>query len=192
MNNLFKSNSRFDVLNDEKKEPKKEMPRQRDSSFKKTAKMEEIKTTEIKTNGFSEKNSIKLDDLFSFPDLIADKKELIHPEEEDKKSFMDIVQIQKKEKEVEDLEQLPKGWIMLKKGKPSYTKEQSCEMEIDSNRVFNRLVESYEKWKAEYIENWGIDEYEREYRFPNYDYHSFDLWDSENEYEFGEESDDYE
>ena len=61
MNNLFKSNSRFDVLNDEKKEPKKEMPRQRDSSFKKTAKMEEIKTTEIKTNGFSEKNSIKLD-----------------------------------------------------------------------------------------------------------------------------------
>jgi hypothetical protein len=192
MNNLFKSNSRFDILNHEKKEPKKEVSSQRDSSIKKIE-----KKTQIKTNGFGKNFSIQLDDLSCFPDLIIDKKEqqqLSLHTEEDKKSFMDIVQIQKKEEdEKSDKEFLPEGWIVLKKGQQyeqEITKEDTY---IDPNVVFNRLVECYEKWKSDYIENWGIEEYEREYRFPNYDYHSFDQWDSEEDCELGEESnDDYE
>ena len=183
MNNHFKTNSRFDILNEEQKEPKKEMVIVPRGSFVK-------KTIEMKpnANGFSKISSIKFDDLSSFPDLIVNKKEEKSKLSEEKISFTNIVQIQKKEEE-EDLEQLPEGWIVLKKGK-QYKPSVEEEKPIDPNVIFNKLVNSHEKWKEEYIENWGIDEYEREYRFPNYVYDSFNQWESEDEYEFGEQSND--
>jgi hypothetical protein len=187
MNNHFKTNSRFDILNEEQKEPKKEVVSLRGTPTPIVKKREEMKTTEIKPNGFSKIYSIKLDDLSSFPDLIVvNKKEQKTNLSEEKISFTDIVQIEKKEEE-EDLEKLPEGWIVLKKGK-RYKPLPKEEKPIDPNVVFNKLVDSYEKWKAEYIENWGIEEYEREYRFPNYVYDSFHEWDSEDECEFWEQS----
>lgn len=188
MNNYFKTNSRFEILNDEQRKVKKELvvvPKG-GSFVKKTT---EIKTTEMKPNGFSKNSSIKLDDLSSFPDLIVNKKEeksITHTEE--KISFTNIVQTQKKEEE-EDLEQLPEGWIVLKKGK-QYKPPVVEEKPIDPNVIFNKLVNSHEKWKEEYIENWGQDEYEREYRFPNYVYDSFNQWESEDEHELGQQSND--
>ena len=43
--------------------------------------------------------------------------------------------------------------------------------------IMARLAEIYDTWKEEYIETWGIEDYERNYRFPNYDYEYFDKLD---------------
>jgi hypothetical protein len=43
--------------------------------------------------------------------------------------------------------------------------------------IMGRLVELYETWKKNYIETWGEEDYERNYRFPNYDYEYFDKLD---------------
>jgi hypothetical protein len=43
--------------------------------------------------------------------------------------------------------------------------------------TFKKLAELYEEHKREYIELWGYDEWERMYRFPNYDYEYFDKLD---------------
>jgi len=44
-------------------------------------------------------------------------------------------------------------------------------------KVFDQLVFLHEKRTAEYINNWGEDEWERTFLFPNYDYHYFDKLD---------------
>jgi hypothetical protein len=43
--------------------------------------------------------------------------------------------------------------------------------------IMNKLVELYETWKANYIHLWGYDDYENNYKFPNYDYEYFDKLD---------------
>jgi hypothetical protein len=43
--------------------------------------------------------------------------------------------------------------------------------------IMGRLAEMYETWKEYYIETWGYEDYERNYRFHNYDYEYFDKLD---------------
>jgi len=43
--------------------------------------------------------------------------------------------------------------------------------------IMNCLAEKYDKWKAEYIREYGIDYYEHYFRFPGYDYEYFDKLD---------------
>lgn len=167
MNNL-KMNSRFEVLNTEKKEPKKREPEINKKEIKKTNQF-------IKNNVYPPK-VIAIDDLSSFPDLISSNKKEDVSDKIEQKSFMDIVQYQKEEEKVEDdEEQLPEGWIVLKKGKP-YIKKAELKKEefVDPNIIFNRLVDSHEKWKSDYIKTWGIEAYERECLFHNYDEYSYD------------------
>lgn len=49
--------------------------------------------------------------------------------------------------------------------------------------IMKALADKYEKWKAEYIRDYGIDDYEHNFRFPGYDYEYFDkldeAWDLE-------------
>ena len=49
--------------------------------------------------------------------------------------------------------------------------------------IMKVLADKYEKWKDEYIRDYGIDDYEEKYRFPGYDYEYFDkldeAWDLE-------------
>jgi hypothetical protein len=55
----------------------------------------------------------------------------------------------------------------------------------------------YEKRKSEYIDNWGEDEWEQMFTFPNYDYHYFDkldeIYEKNNvEYDYEYENEEYE
>jgi hypothetical protein len=43
--------------------------------------------------------------------------------------------------------------------------------------IMKALAEKYDKWKADYIRDYGIDEYEHLFRFPGYDYEYFDKLD---------------
>lgn len=79
------------------------------------------------------------------------------------------------------------GWITLKKSIPYSTtiipKSKSISIPIpkkeeelvDPRIVFEKLTKIYEKWKKNYIELWGYDDYEKYYRFPNYDYSHLEL-----------------
>ena len=49
--------------------------------------------------------------------------------------------------------------------------------------IFTALNTNYERWKADYIKEYGEDYYERYYRFPNYDYEYFDKLDEKYERE---------
>jgi len=48
--------------------------------------------------------------------------------------------------------------------------------------VLEKLEERYESWKEMYIESYGEEEYEKYYKFPNYDYYYFDRLDEVEEY----------
>ena len=58
----------------------------------------------------------------------------------------------------------------------------NLELEVDFtpqeiSNVMDKIVEKYIKWKEDYIEMWGYDEYEKNYIFINYDYEYFDKLD---------------
>lgn len=172
MNNL-KMNSRFEVLNTEKKESNKKREPEANKRRETEVNKEEIKNTnQFVKNSVPPPKVIAINDLSCFPDLISTNKKENLSDKIEQKSFMDIVQYQKEEEKVEDdEEQLPEGWIVLKKGKPYIKKQELKEEEfVDPNIIFNRLVDSHEKWKLDYIENWGIESYERECLFYDYDY----------------------
>jgi hypothetical protein len=79
------------------------------------------------------------------------------------------------------------GWDIL--GDQKKNAEQIIGLGIRRRRdaspseIFAALNNNYERWKAEYIEEYGEDYYERYYRFPNYDYEYFDKLDEKYEYE---------
>jgi hypothetical protein len=55
----------------------------------------------------------------------------------------------------------------------------SCEEDNNPNKVLDSLVNLYEIRKDKYIELWGDYEYEKVFKFPNYDYEYFNRLDQE-------------
>lgn len=140
-----------------------------------------------KNNYFIEKNKSKKigEKIFvlkenMFPELNA-KEETINNPSSTLNSTNDFsLLFKKKNQEEKDLNLNPpeekEGWITIKKGEPYIPKkeknllEQEENQKVDPYKVFEKLTNIYEKWKKNYIEQWGYDEYEKYYRFPNYDY----------------------
>ena len=89
--------------------------------------------------------------------------------------------------------QYKKGWVVIREYKKKTVeseeakKSETKEEEIKDNYIkntknaFKKIVKNYELWKMEYIENWGPDDYEYNYRFPNHDYDYFDKLDEEDQ-----------
>lgn len=103
--------------------------------------------------------------------------------------------------EIEDIqpnlnEQLSDDWIKLGRNleenrRNLKAKQEEDEAIINQNQNFiTQLNELYIKWFDNYILNWGYEEYESNYCFPNYDYDYFDKLDLELEYESKSSSDD--
>lgn len=104
-----------------------------------------------------------------------------------------------------DYKNLLPGWSIIKKDidknnitiKTKPLKESILEKNNDNNfQLLNALVELHENRTSEYIENWDYDEWEKMFKFPNYDYNYFDkldeLYYAELESEFSEgDEDDY-
>jgi hypothetical protein len=104
-----------------------------------------------------------------------------------------------------DYKNLLPGWSIIKKDidknnitiKTKPLKESILEKNNDNNfQLLNALVELHENRTSEYIENWDYDEWEKMFKFPNYDYTYFDkldeLYYAELESEFSEgDEDDY-
>lgn len=86
-------------------------------------------------------------------------------------------------------EQVKPGWVMYKKDVKSnksicvygekINDESNDNEENNCMDVLNSLVTLHEKRMSEYKEMWGEEDYERTFRFPNYDYEYFDKLDDE-------------
>ncbi len=103
-----------------------------------------------------------------------------------------------------DYKNLLPGWSIIKKDidknnitiKTKPLKESILEKNNDNNfQLLNALVELHENRTSEYIENWDYDEWEKMFKFPNYDYNYFDKLDElyyaemESEFSDGDEDD---
>lgn len=100
---------------------------------------------------------------------------------------------------------LPDGWVEItaknREISYSYGKNMKIEKEVCLFDVCKELAYKYEKWENDYIDTWGNDEYEKMYKFPNYDYGYFDRLDEkamdesetedENDEEYIDAYDDY-
>jgi hypothetical protein len=85
---------------------------------------------------------------------------------------------------------VPPGWVCIKYDKTSnqevwdygdnknnsFNREEIIEQENPID-VFQRLVDLHRNRKYDYINKWGMDEYDQMFQFQNYDYKYFDKLD---------------
>jgi len=143
---------------------------------------------EFNINDFPELNPIKkefkINNKIDFLSIIKTRENEENKENEENEEDID-----------EDYINLKPGWTLLRrdkttcktiiKHKPIYNNINETiinkvfdktEQEITYD-IFKRLAELYEERTNEYIELWGYDEWEKRFRFPNYDYNYFDKLD---------------
>jgi hypothetical protein len=140
-----------------------------------------------------EKDRIKRESLTintnNFPELVADFKEdnIIN----DSKSYIAKLTQQNSviDKIDQDLVDLKPGWVLLKKNsltgktvvkkhpEKNVIKEEEVkysetnveeEQKYDEKDIFDSLIELHEKRRQEYIDNYGYEEWERKFKFPNW------------------------
>jgi len=146
---------------------------ERESEIKAQRELEEREKDRIR------QESLKID---NFPDLV------IAPKKENNEDIPKISYIEKLKKEEEinnnidnDLENLKPGWVLLKrdpltgrtiiKNHPETSIEEKKEEKKDKEigiDILNALVELYKKRTDEYIDNYGYDEWERMFKFPDW------------------------
>jgi len=184
--NIFKTNSRFDVLKEYYTNVKKKQLKTQ--SYKEEKK---INKKIEKTNNFNNQK-INLVEA-NFPKLTTN---IIKPQEttkqETKLNFIDKLNTAKEIKLTlnETDEQVKPGWVKLEKnkitkkvtikyGKKTYTSYD--EKVITPTDVLYKLIMLHEQRKNDYIRDWGEESYEKTFKFINYDYDYFDNLDEEYE-----------
>jgi len=142
----------------------------------------------------------------NFPELVNNsskqsnvKQSNIITEVNKKPSFLDKINTEKVNIEKDELinshVKLQDGWVEFKRDRSNgkiitnYSKKVISDTSSFYN-VLERLVSLQEKRKQEYIKNWGEDEYEKMFIFPNYEYGYFDRLDEE-EYEKNNQENSY-
>jgi hypothetical protein len=137
----------------------------------------------------------------NFPDLI-EKKTKKNNTEKPVISYREKALIVKKETELPDEIVVEPGWVEIKRdpnnirkliytyGESTYKSDLELEADLQikdknksENQVLDALVNLHKKRTAEYIDMWGYDNWEKMFRFPNYDYNYFNRLDEEEEEE---------
>jgi hypothetical protein len=196
MNNFFKQNSRFSSLIEENNDYKQiNKPREfkEDKEFKEYKEVNKFKQFDNNKTVIRKTLEITED---NFPELSTSKKYQENSKHINS-SFLDKVNTKKKEECEEGVLKEPKiedGWVEFKydiktrKVIKNYSKNiLKNNMLNNSNNinfytVLDHLVGLHKKRTEEYINNWGEDEYEKQFIFPNYEYGYFDILDAK-EYE---------
>jgi hypothetical protein len=136
----------------------------------------------------------------SFPELISMTKNLTKEPNNNMPSFLEKItmEVEKKQEDKSEkqllTETLKPGWTMFTYDKETnktsviekriIRNEEKILNELDIRyNVFGALANLHENRRQEYIDNWGEDEYEKMFIFPNYDYHYFDKLDEKYEEE---------
>jgi hypothetical protein len=132
----------------------------------------------------------------SFPELstkVKNKKpnEIINIKKEinfiDKVNFEKVVIPQKKNNSNELNEDIEPGWVEIsfnpktreftRRYNLSYIQKNNIVKSTNENKALNALIETHKKRTQEYINMWGYEEWEKMFRFPDYDYEYFDRLD---------------
>ena len=212
-NNAFKqnTNSRFSSLKDEittdtkqnnnkdvRNSAKQEIPRQsiydqpRSNAFQRpTTFRDRIQNEKEKLEKEKQRKQLELEksltDSNSFPELIPTQAVKVGQARE--MNYIDKV-TWVKEEVVENNEDdwLPVGFEKLEDNKND-VKCHSRAGPVDPAKVLKKLVDLYENWKRDYINTWGLDDYESRYLFPNYDYEYMDKLDEKHEYDMLKQED---
>lgn len=180
MSNIFKSNSRFSALLDDKNDFKKEKEKQRKNEIK-----SEKKETRFKRSDEKEILNIDILSLNNFPELISSVKK--NDNKEQNQTFSTYMDALKKKEEVKDiiddpdLVNLEPGWLLMKKdpqtrntimkygiGTVFYEEPKRTEKEIILD-IVDTLVELHENRTEEYIELNGYDVWEKMFKYPNWE-----------------------
>jgi len=201
MSNTFKQNSRFSALiDDNAAPPKNEKPKPRgdysDRPQRNRYTDKYSSKDQFDRNGQNQESRIKANAALqleltdeNFPSIMPPttnkvKTDLIYTE-----LFTSLSNTQPTKVVVDaNIETLPPGWVSLKKDPASNkiiwreNKSKNADpVEKSENELateaLDALVELYDMRDEEYIDTWGYEDWERTFRFPNYDYEYFDRLD---------------
>ena len=164
----------FRPLDDKEKERRR---LKRETDIKEQRKYEEEKREKIK------QESLKINTV-NFPELVVDlKKDKIVSNNESYINKLKKEEIIINDEKDEDLADLLPGWVLYKKdtstGKTIIKKHEDkninileLENKIEEDNEYvdmiNSLVNIHEKRKQQFIENYGYDEWEKLFKFPNW------------------------
>jgi hypothetical protein len=118
-------------------------------------------------------------DVNSFPILASNTETKTETETEPEKQKSQSNYADKVKWMPEQVEDKLKGLCLIGNDDDAANQNRRCRQPISAppHVIMNKLVELYETWKANYIQLWGYDDYENNYKFPNYDYEYFDKLD---------------
>lgn len=190
-------NSRFAALIEEpvekKKVPQPPLPQRTHNQFRDNRheykRENRTNYSSFKSQEQNVKKSVKIsiDDLEMFPTL---GNLNIQPKDTTNDiTFMDKLKTVHEQIEDNNPDILRDGWISLRRDENNeiiYDNnkfQNNDDDDLDWETISKKLNENYEQWKQKYINTWGHDEFEKMYKFPNYDYYYFDKLDEEYEKE---------
>ena len=201
MSNTFKQNSRFSALiDDNAAPPKNEKPNPRgdysDRPQRNRYTDKYSSKDQFDRNGQNQDSRIKANAALqleltdeNFPSIMPPTTNKVKTDLNYTELFTSLSNTQPTKVVVDaNIETLPPGWVSLKKD-PASNKiiwrenksKHADPVEKSENELateaLDALVELYDMRDEEYIDTWGYEDWERTFRFPNYDYEYFDRLD---------------
>jgi len=198
MSNTFKHNTRFSSLLDDKqsKNTKEKLENKTYNNEFKSINFEKNRLEQVikehKNENAAIKNTIdnNVNKVFN---TINDFPELVAPTKKTNDTNLNFLKVFNEESKTysdtnPELDKLKPGYVLIKRNlKTNETiilskalidnpPKKKSEQELE-NELREKLANRYEERKQEYIDNWGYDEWEKMFRFPNYDYEYFDKLD---------------
>ena len=201
MSNTFKQNSRFSALiDDNAAPPKNEKPNPRgdysDRPQRNRYTDKYSSKDQFDRNGQNQESRIKANAALqleltdeNFPSIMPPTTNKVKTDLNYTELFTSLSNNQPTKVVVDaNIETLPPGWVSLKKDPASNkiiwreNKSKNADpVEKSENELateaLDALVELYDMRDEEYIDTWGYEDWERTFRFPNYDYEYFDRLD---------------
>jgi len=201
MSNTFKQNSRFSALIDDNAAlPKNEKPKPRgdysDRPQRNRYTDKYSSKDQFDRNGQNQESRIKANAALqleltdeNFPSIMPPTTNKVKTDLNYTELFTSLSNTQPTKVVVDaNIETLPPGWVSLKKDPASNkiiwreNKSKNADpVEKSENELateaLDALVELYDMRDEDYIDTWGYEDWERTFRFPNYDYEYFDRLD---------------
>jgi hypothetical protein len=201
MSNTFKQNSRFSALiDDNAAPPRNEKPKPRgdysDRPQRNRYTDKYSSKDQFDRNGQNQESRIKANAALqleltdeNFPSIMPPTTNKVKTDLNYTELFTSLSNTQPTKVVVDaNIETLPPGWVSLKKDPASNkiiwreNKSKNADpVEKSENELateaLDALVELYDMRDEDYIDTWGYEDWERTFRFPNYDYEYFDRLD---------------
>jgi hypothetical protein len=201
MSNTFKQNSRFSALIDDNSAPSRnEKPKTREDYSDRPQRNRYTdkysSRDQFDRNGQNQESRIKANAALqleltdeNFPSIMPPTTNKVKHDLNYTELFTSLSNTQPTKVVVDaNIETLAPGWVSLKKDPASNkiiwreNKSKNADpVEKSENELateaLDALVELYDMRDEEYIDTWGYEDWERTFRFPNYDYEYFDRLD---------------